>query len=441
MLAERDPDRPAVTVADRVVTRAELDSLSNRLARVWIDQGVGLDDLVTVSLPNGLDFVIACVAAWKVGATPQPLSPRLPRAERSQLLAAIRPRLVIDEPILGRRGSAGWWATDDAPLEPVAASSWKAPTSSGSTGLPKLVRDPNPAVVDPDRPVAAFIPRDVVQLVSGPLHHAAPFVYAMRGLMTGHELVVLPRFNAGEALAALERHRVGWAMLVPTTMAKIWRHPNRSSTDMSSVHSVLHLGARCPEPLKRQWIDWLGPTRVVEVYAGTEAQGLTMVRGDEWLLRPGSVGRPISGSRFRAVRLDGSDCSPDEIGELIMQRDGGKPGWHSLGDAGWIDADGYVFVADRIDDVITSAGVSIHPADLEAVLDTHPAVESSVVVGRAHPELGQAVHAIVQSSADPRELLAWVRERVNPEQAPRTIETTSAALRDDTGKARRNRWS
>ncbi|GAA1746919.1 AMP-binding protein [Aeromicrobium alkaliterrae] len=432
LLAEREPDRPAVTVGQRVVTRAELESLGNRLARTWAAEGVGVDDLVTVSLPNGLDLVLACVAAWKLGATPQPLSPRLPAAERLRLLTAIDPRLVVDAPVeIGTR--------DDAPLPDAVAASWKAPTSSGSTGVPKLLRDPNPSTVDPDAVVAPFVPRDVVQLVAGPLFHAAPFTYAMRGLMKGHELVVLPRFDAGEALAAIERHRVGWTMLVPATMARIWRHPERARTDVSSLHSVMHMAARCPEPLKRGWIDWLGPERVVEVYAGTEAQGITMIRGDEWLDRPGSVGRPVAGSRFRAVRADGSDCAPGEVGELVMQRDGGLPGWHSLSDAGWVDAGGYVFVADRLDDAITVGGVIVHPADVEAVVDTHPDVRSSVAVGRPDAELGEVVHVVAESQADPDELLAWVRARLDPEKRPRTLETTAEPLRDDTGKTRRAR--
>lgn len=433
ILAEREPDRPAVTVGDRVVTRAELESLGNRLARTWARQGVGVDDLVTIMLPNGVDAVLASVAAWKLGATPQPLSPRLAEAERARVLAVARPRVVVDYPL--RIGT-----TDDGPLPDAVGSSWKAPTSSGSTGVPKLLLDPHPSLVDPDQPVAPFVPQDVVQLVAGPLSHAAPYVYAMRGLMTGHELVVLPRFDAGEALAAIEGRQVGWAMLVPATMARIWRHPARAGTDVSSLHSILHLAARCPEPLKRAWIEWLGPERIVEVYAGTEAQGLTSIRGDEWLDRPGSVGRPVPGSRFRAVRPDGSECAPGELGELLMQRDGGLPGWHGLGDAGWLDGDGYVFVADRIDDAISVGGVLVHPADVESVVDSHPAVRSSVAVGRPDPDLGELVHVVAESDADPSELLAWVRERLDPKKAPRTLEVVEEVLRDDTGKVRRDRW-
>ena len=169
-----------------------------------------------------------------------------------------RSALLVDE--AGGRAEGH----DDAPLPPLAAASWKAPTSSGSTGAPKIVRSTDPARVDPSVPFAPFVPHRAVQLVAGPLFHAAPFVYAMRGLMTGHELVVMPRFDAAEWLRLVEEHRVTWGMLVPSGMQRILDVPGRETVDVGSLASVLHLGARCPEPLKRAWIDWLGPERVDE---------------------------------------------------------------------------------------------------------------------------------------------------------------------------------
>jgi bile acid-coenzyme A ligase len=449
-LADEAPDAVAVRCGDDVLTRRELDLASNRVAHAWADR-VGHDDLVTICLPNGIDFVLACCATWKLGATPQPLSPRLGAGERRAIVDLARPALVVDG-TLDR-------ADDDSALPDLAASSWKAPTSSGSTGRPKIVRATAPATIDPDGRVAPFVPRDAVQLVAGPLFHAAPFVYAMRGLMTGHELVVLPRFDAETVLRTIQDHRVTWTMLVPTMMQRIWRLGDevRDAYDVSSLDSVLHMGARCAPWLKRAWIDWLGAERVVEVYAGTESQGLAMITGDEWLEYPGSVGRAISGSRFRVVRPDGAECAPGELGEIVMRRDGPptyayvgaqavvRDGWHTLGDAGRMDADGFLYVEDRLDDVIVTGGVKVQPADVEAVLDEHPAVRSSVVVGRAHDELGQAVHAVVDVADAPGDgavlvpdLAAWTRERLDPEKLPRTWELTRTELRDDTGKTRRS---
>lgn len=421
VLAERAPDAVAVRCGDEVLTRRGLHERAGRLAARWVEDGLAVDDVVAVVLPNGLDLVVACVAAWQAGAVPLTVSPDLPRLEREAVLAAAAPTVVVDGPVPDRPGAV---LDQDR-----VASSWKVSTSSGTTGTPKLLRAASPGTVDPDGVVAPFVPRDAVQLVSGPLTHAAPFTYAMRGLMTGHELVVLPRFDAGDWLTAVEEHRVTWAMLVPTTMQRVWRHPARATADVSSLEGVLHLGARCPEPLKRDWIGWLGPERVVEVYAGTESQGLTMIDGREWLERPGSVGRPCPGSRFRVVD-----------GELQMQRDGGLPGWHSLGDGGWIDEDGYVYVHDRLDDVVVTAGVNVHPADVEAVLDAHPGVGSSVVVPRPDDDLGQRVHAVVETALDEDELRAWVADRLAPEQRPRSYERVAEPLRATTGKSRRRDW-
>jgi bile acid-coenzyme A ligase len=445
-LADLDPDAVAVRCGDDVLTRRELDVVTNGLARAWVDR-VAPDDLVTVALPNGVDFVLACVAAWKLGATPQPLSPRLGAAERAEVLALARPALLVDGPL-------GTWSPDDAPLPDRAATSWKAPTSSGSTGRPKIVRAAAPAMVDPGARIAPFVPRHAVQLVAGPLFHAAPFVYAMRGLMTGHELVVLPRFDAQAVLDAIGRHRVTWTMLVPTMMHRIWRLGDeaRAAADVSSLESVLHMGARCAPWLKRAWIDWLGPDRVTEVYAGTEAQGLTLVTGREWLEHPGTVGRGVSGSRFRVVRPDGTDCAPGEVGEIVMRRDGPptyaylgaepvvRDGWHTLGDAGHLDADGYLYVGDRLDDVIVSGGTKVHPADVEVALESHPAVRSAVAVPRADDDLGQRVHAVVDvagARVTVAELAAWAADRLDPEKRPRSWDLVDTPLRDDTGKVRR----
>lgn len=459
-LAAQEPDRPAVRCGETVLTRRQLDEQAAAVAAAWVRRGLAVDDVVTVALPNGVAFVLACVAAWKAGACVQPLSPRLAPAERDAVLALTGPALVVDPTTVdgllaaagGRRGVPA-----DPPPERLPdrwSRAWKAPTSSGSTGRPKVVVSTAPARVDPTRPVADFVPRDAVQLVAGPLFHAAPFTYALRGLTTGHTLVVMERFDAAAWLAAVEQQRATWSVLVPTMMQRIARRPDFHDRDLSSLEGVLHLGARCPRPVKRAWIERLGPTRVVEVYAGSESAGVTSIDGVEWLERPGSVGRPTGGSEFRAVRPDGTPCAPGEVGELLMRRPaatyrylGGPPprpdGWHTLGDAGWVDADGYVHVGDRLDDIVVTGGATVAPADVEAVLDTHPAVRSSVVVGRDDADLGQRVHAVVDTAGTPLalgDLEAWVARHLDPEERPRSWEVVDVDLRGDTGKVRRRDW-
>lgn len=463
-LAEQDPDRVAVRDEERSLTRRELDRAATRLAHDYVRRGVRRDSLVTVGLPNGVGFVLACAAIWKAGATPAPISPRLPAAERRALVALADPALLLgvdpaEHP--GREclpaGHEPDPALPDTPLPDVAAASWKAPTSSGSTGRPKLVLSGTPATTDPERPTAPYVPARAVQLVPGPLHHAAPFLFAMRGLFLGHTLVVQRSFDAEAVLAAVAEHRVSYVLLVPTTMQRIWRlgEDVRARHDVSSLDTVLHLGAPCPPWLKRAWLGWLGPERVWEVYAGTESAGVCAVRGDEWLAHPGTVGRPAPGTVVRAVDADGVDVPAGTVGELLMRRPaatspsyhyrGAVParddGWDTLGDSGWVDADGYVYLADRAADAILSGGVTLWPAEIEAALDEHPAVRSSAVVGLPDDDLGERVHAIVDTAGVAvagEELRAWVAARLDPEKVPRTVELVAEPLRDDAGKVRRS---
>lgn len=458
-LAEQEPDRPSVTDGASTLTRRELDLRSNQLARAYAELGVGQDHLVTIGLPNGVGFYLACAAVWKLGATPQPVSARLPAAELAALVELADPALVVGLEHGPRSAPTDLDASgfSDAPLPDAWARSWKAPTSGGSTGRPKLILSGTPAQVDPTQAAVPYMPRDGVQLVPGPLFHNGPFIYSMRGLLSGHALVVMERFDAERALALVQQHRVTWMLLVPTMMQRIWRLPEdvRTSYDVSSIEQVLHLGAPCPQWLKRAWLDWLGPERLLEVYAGTESQGVTVISGPEWLQRPGSVGRPALGSAFRILDSAGDPVPPGTVGEVFMMPAGGQgstysyrgaeprsvDGWESLGDLGWLDPDGYLYLADRSADLILSGGANIYPAEVEAVLDAHPAVRSSAVFGLPDDDLGERVHAVVDVGAadvDAAELLAHVRAALVRYKVPRAIEVVHEPLRDDAGKLRRS---
>jgi bile acid-coenzyme A ligase len=459
-LAGHDPDRPSVTDAATSVTRRQLDLQSNRLARAYAELGVRQDDLVTIGLPNSVEYVVACAALWKLGATPQPVSAKLPAAELAAVVELADPSLLIGLDLPGRSSvPAGFDASahDDGPLPDVVATSWKAPTSGGSTGRPKLILSGTRGEVDPTVAAVPYIPRDGVELVPGPLYHNGPFIYAMRGLLSGQSLVLMERFDGERVLQLVEQHGVTWMLLVPTMMQRIWRLPEpvRTSYDVSSLEMILHLGAPCPEWLKRAWIEWLGPERVVEVYAGTESQGVTAIGGREWLEHPGSVGRPVLGSSFRVLDADGRDVPPGMTGEIFMRPAdgpgstytyrGAEPrsidGWESLGDLGHLDADGYLYLADRSADLILSGGANIYPAEVEAALDAHPAVRSSAVFGLPDEDLGERVHAVVDvASAEvtAAELLAHVSERLVRYKVPRSVELVREPLRDDAGKLRRS---
>jgi bile acid-coenzyme A ligase len=458
--AQQDPGRASVTDGTTSVTRRELDLQSNQLARAYASLGVGQDDLVTIGLPNGVEYFVACAAVWKLGAIPQPVSARLPPAELSAIVDLAEPALLVGLHLPGRQSvAAGFDASgyDGGPLPDAVGASWKAPTSGGSTGRPKLILSGTAGEVDPTVAAVPYIPRDGVQLVPGPLYHNGPFIYSMRGLLSGQSLVVMERFDAERALRLVEQHRVTWMLLVPTMMQRIWRLPEqvRGAYDLASLEMVLHLGAPCPPWLKHSWIDWLGPDRVVEVYAGTESQGVTVIDGRAWLQRPGSVGRPAVGSRFRILDAAGRDVPAGTTGEIFMMPAGGPgstyrylgaearsmDGWESLGDLGHLDEEGYLYLADRSADLILSGGANVYPAEVEGALDAHPAVRSSAVIGLPDDDLGERVHAIVDvAGADvtAEELLGHVGGLLVRYKVPRTVELVREPLRDDAGKLRRS---
>jgi len=459
ILAERaraDRGEPIVLDAQGVLTVGELDAAATAFAWELIDRGVGRDDTVAVSLPNGRDFVIACFGIWRAGATPQPLSTSLTAAERADLDAVARPAAAVGE----RPASAdvAWLsgvrvAPREGALPDVAASCWKAPATSGSTGRPKIVRAAAPATLDPSRPVAAFLPRVATQIVAGPLWHSAVFTYAFRGLLTGHRLVILDRFDARAWIDAVEAHRATWGLLVPAMMARLLRLPAeaRSAERVASIESVLHMGAPCAPALKRAFLDWLGPERVDEVYAGSESNGLTRITGTEWFERPGSVGRPIGGTEIR-IRDDGGDDLPAGETGLVWMRRGAtaaysylgassrrdEAGWDTLGDVGHRDTDGYLFLHDRADDLINRGGDKIAPATVEAVLEEHPAVEEAVAFGVPDDDLGQVVHAAVRLTdpAASASVMAHAGAHLG-RRAPVALHVSSTPLRNDAGKVRR----
>jgi bile acid-coenzyme A ligase len=289
----------------------------------------------------------------------------------------------------------------------------------------------------------------------GPLYHNGPLVWSCQALLWGNHVVVLPRFDAEGTLAAIEEHRGDVVYLVPTMMKRIWRLPEevRASYDLSSLRVAWHLAEPCPPWLKDAWIEWLGAERIVELYGGTEGQAATVITGPEWVAHRGSVGRPIFGE-IRICDPDGNDLPPGEQGEVWMRRTRDEPtyryvgaaarqredGWESLGDLGWMDADGYLYLGDRMQDMILSGGANIYPAEVEAALAEHPAVRSVCVIGLPDDDLGNRVHAIVE--ADPgevteAELLAFCGERLVRYKVPRTVELVDEPLRSEAGKVQR----
>ena len=326
-LAAAAPDRPAVTCAGASLTRAELEAHGNRLARDLAARGVGNGDFVTVALPNSVDWVITYVACWKLGAIPQPVSAKLPARELADIVALAKSRVVVGGPPgvldgietlpLGYRPPPD---IDDGPLPDAVSPAWKAPTSGGSTGRPKLIVSGDPALIDPEAAPPLAMSLDGCVVVPGPLYHNGPAVWACSGLLAGNHVVLLERFDAEGTLAAIEQHRADVVYLVPTMMKRILRLPDdvRLGYDLSSLRIVWHLAEPCPMWLKEAWIDWLGPDRILELYAGTEAQAVTIITGREWLEHRGSVGRPSAGE-FKITDLDGNEVPAGVEGEVWLR--------------------------------------------------------------------------------------------------------------------------
>jgi bile acid-coenzyme A ligase len=464
-LAVEQPNRPAVTDKDRSVTWAELDARTDALARGLLAAGARRGDLVTIGLTNSVDFIEACWGLWKIGATPQPISHRLPHVEAEAVMALAETPILIAGPALQsqapRHDVASLLALDPGgpPPPDTTAPIWKAPTSGGSTGRPKLILSGAPGVFVPPETggIGAWgIVREDTVIMPGPLYHNGPFVTAVAAVNMGAHLVILPRFDAEETLRAIARHRGSWIYLVPTMMGRIWRLPEetRLAYDVSSLRMLWHLAAPCPHWLKEAWMDWVGPEVVMELYGGTEGQSATIISGSEWLTHRGSVGRPVMGE-MRAVDSLGNTLPPGEVGEIFMRPTPGAPktyayrgaeprtlddGWESLGDIGWFDADGYLYLADRRTDMILVGGSNVYPAEIESALDAHPLVQSSAVIGLPDDDLGARIHAVIQ----PREGLTEqaLRDHVAgllvTYKQPRSYEFVDEDIRDDAGKVRRS---
>jgi len=460
--AEADPDRPALTSGEVTLTRAEFVARVRGLAALFAEHGVTQGSTVTIGLPNSVGLVESMFAAWALGAVPQPISGRLPALERSAILELADPALAVGMPAAEAGGRP---TLESIPAElpageftPGVTPEWKLVTSGGSTGRPKLIATTAPALVENVGGLGGLIHMrpDGCVLVTGPISHNAPYVVATTALLLGNHVVVMSRFDAEQTLRLVERHRVNWLYLVPTMMLRIWHLPEavRLGADVSSLEIAFHMAAPCPAWLKQAWIDWLGPEKILELYGGTELQAMTVLTGTEWLDHRGSVGRPVIGE-IEIRDFEGRPVPAGEDGEIWMRRGPGAPspyryvgatarsaddGWESLGDIGHVDADGYVYITDRFADMILVGGANVYPAEIEAALDEHPAVQSSCVIGLPDEDLGSIPYAIVELSepVSDEDLLAHLRQRLAPSKLPRVIERATTPLRDDAGKVRRS---
>jgi bile acid-coenzyme A ligase len=465
-LAAADPNSIAVSSEERSLSRGELATDSDARARELIHLGVRRGDYVCLVLPNGVEFVSCLVAVWKAGGVPVPLSDRLTSSELADLLDLIDPRVVVGgEP--GQVADRTHLPADRRPalhpeidLDRTAVSpAWKALGSGGSTGRPKVIVAHESASLS-ELPVGAnpvgLRERDVCA-ITAPLSHNGPFYCLVHTLLLGGRAVLTGRFDPEKTLAVLEREKVTWLYLVPTMMGRIAKLPDevRARYDLAALRTIMHTAAPCPAWLKQAWIDWLGPDRMLELYASTEATVVFVATGREWLERPGTVGL-ARGGEVQVRSPEGAVLGADQFGKIWVRRhaelgpsyrymganaeiDGA--GWETLGDMGRLDADGYLFVEDRETDMMLVGGFNVYPAEIESALLEHPAVIDCCVVGLPHDDLGQVPHALVYASTelDEAELTAHAGARLTRYKVPRSYEFVDSVLRDAAGKVRRSR--
>lgn len=448
---------------DTVFTLNQLEHNANQWARALIAYGIGTGDLVGIAVPNSIELILTALAAWKVGAVPVPMRWDLPDWERSRLLATLGAALVVDEN--NRAELAGAAAgQSDAPLpwsEETLSPMLNGICSSGSTGLPKIIVNTRPAAWTPasSEPFAAHwapVPRPQTILVPGPMYHTNgfnPIVY----LLGGDRLVVLEKFDAATVLDVIEHHRITTFTATPTMLARIAAVPDIDRRDLSSVRWIMQGAAAMPPELLHRWFELLSPEQIVMAYGMTENLGLTALRGDEWLDHPGSVGRGFRDTEIRILDEHGAALPSGEVGEIFLRAPmnhayrylgGSAPppptpeGFRSAGDLGHLDADGYLYIADRRSDMIVTGGANVFPAEVENALIAHPGIADVVVLGLTDPEWGRRVHAVVQradgyQALTTEDIVGYAKTRLARYKVPKTIEFVSEIPRTAATKVNR----
>lgn len=494
----RFPDKPAVLIAgedqteEEVLSYRELEDRSLSLARFLHEAGLRPGDHIALLSDNSPRAFEVYWAAMRSGLYLTAINSHLTAEEAAYIVEdcgaqalvvsavlrdlaeeladqtpGVRIRLAFGGPVHGHGSYADALAT--TPAVPLSAQPRGADMlySSGTTGKPKGIKPPLPdrQVHEPGDPyVAAFGGRygfdaDTVYLSPAPIYHAAPLRFGGAVHALGGTVVLMRRFEPEQALAAIERHWVTHSQWVPTMFVRMLKlSPTvRRRYDHSSMKVAVHAAAPCPADVKQRMIDWWGPI-IEEYYASTEGNGVTLIGSEEWLRKPGSVGRAAVGV-VRICADDGAELPAGEVGTVYFERDEppfeyhNNPSasararhprhatWSTTGDLGYLDEDGYLFLTDRKAFMIISGGVNIYPQDVEDALALHPKVVDVAVFGIPDPEMGESVVAVVQPAqgSSPgaelaEELRGFLRDRIAHYKVPRRVEFTAELPRTPSGK-------
>jgi len=483
-------DRVAMTLAETGEERTygELEAIGNRHAQLYRSLGLGIGDGISMCIENRLELLEACLGAARSGLYYTTISTYLTAEETHYIFDDCGARLFIASAryadkardVAARCNGRMLLYSVGGPIpgfEPIEAALAGMPAiriadettgqdllySSGTTGRPKGIKVPlsgrEVGVPDP-RAIAVFgmygVDESTVYLSPAPLYHAAPLRYTLGMLLAGGRVVVMRHFDPERALALIGQYRCTHAQFVPTMFVRMLKLPPdvRASYDASSMRYAIHAAAPCPVPVKEQMIEWWGPV-IYEYYAGSENNGFCAISPQEWLQHKGSVGRALYGEPH-VLDEEGNEVPPGEIGVIYF---GGvsdfeylndpektrsaynDKGWSTLGDVGYLDAEGYLYLTDRKSYMIISGGVNVYPQETENVLITHPKVADVAVFGIPDEDLGEQVKAVVQpmhgiepGPALESELRTWCRERLSHIKCPKSIDFMEELPRHPTGK-------
>ncbi|HEX2038656.1 MAG TPA: AMP-binding protein [Acidimicrobiales bacterium] len=488
--AATHPDKPAYRMArsGQTVTYRALDEGSNRLARLLWQRGLRPGDTFALCMENNSAYLEVTWAGHRSGLYYTAASSRLTVGElayivedceakalvmsyeKRDLAAELLPHIGhVDTRLMLGGTIEGFESYEEAvgamPAEPLERQLEGRDMlySSGTTGRPKGVRhklsgnpvDTPTSVTVLGQMLYGFEP-DMVYLSPAPMYHAAPLRFTMAVTQVGGTAVIMEHFDPEEFLALIQEHRVTHTQVVPTMFVRLLKLPKdvRDRYDVSSLRYVVHAAAPCPVPVKEQIIEWFGPV-VHEYYAATEGNGFVCCNSEEWLAHRGTVGKALVAT-IHITDEDGNELPAGEAGTIWFE--GGaefeyhndpektkasrnEKGWSTLGDVGYLDEDGYLYLTDRKAYMIISGGVNIYPQEAENVLLTHPKVLDAAVFGVPHEEMGERVHAVVQpldmaeaGTQLAQELMSYCRSQLAHYKCPTSVDFEAELPRHPTGK-------
>jgi long-chain acyl-CoA synthetase len=489
--ARSHPDKIAYQMAGsgKAITYRELDELSNQGAQLFRALGLKAGDHIAFLMENRLAFMEIAWAAQRAGLYYTAISRYLTKDEIAYIVSDCGAKVFITSPkcaeqvrqiVSSEHGAPLFFMLDEPepgfrswdreaaaqPITPIGdeVAGYDMLYSSGTTGRPKGIKKEFEAkpIHAPNQFLKVLcadmcgMDTETIYLSPAPLYHAAPLRFNMMVTVLGGTSIIMEHFDAEEFLRLIERHKATQSQLVPTMFVRMLKLSDevRTAYDVSSLKGAIHAAAPCPVDVKAKMIDWWGPI-LIEYYAGSEGNGVTVCTSQQWLEHRGSVGRAVVGN-IKILGEDGEDMPTGEIGLVYFadapvftyhndpektKRAYNDKGWSTLGDVGYLDGDGFLYLTDRKSYMIISGGVNIYPQETEDVLITHPDVADVAVFGVPNEEMGEEVKAVVQphdlaraGKALEEQLILFCRQRLSPIKCPRSIDFEAELPRTPTGK-------